>query len=316
MRRVTILLTFVMIIALVGEVFWALPSLGTTTSVTISKISPTQTPHIPSFYIPDPVPKISARSAYILDPDNPQKFAVSYHGDTAYAMASTTKIMTALVVLLTTPDLKRIITIPSAISKLPSDASVMHISAKQKYSVQDLLYGLLLPSGDDAAIALAIGTADSEDAFVTRMNTVAGFLQLHQTQFANAHGLDEPNHHTSAHDLAVLTGYALQNTLFRQIVGTEKYTIPANSTHPQMEMVNTNKLLDTTQTPGSQFANLGIDGVKTGYTGDAGRCLVIHAQKDKHNLIVVVMGEKDDPARFTDSATLLSWGFQQLQHMP
>lgn len=227
-------------------------------------------------------------------------------------MASTTKIMTAVVAILTgDPDQR--ITIPPDIGQLAGeDASQMccptlHIG--QQFTLRELLYGLLLPSGDDAAIAIADGVAGSQITFVARMNQVAVWLGLTQTHYANPHGLDAPGHYTTAHDLARLAAFALELPLFREIVAQSHYLIAATASHPAIDLKNSNQLL-------TLDASLGVDGVKTGFTGNAGYCLVLAARHGGRDLIAVVMGDPTSPARFADGAALLTWGFARSSQQP
>ena len=280
---------------------------------------PTATPFVP--HVPPPV--IQASAAYMLDPATGDVL-YSLHGTDQRAMASTTKIMTAIVTILMTTSLDQPVTVRSDVNQLSVDASRMYCEPGQVYSLRDLLYGLLLPSGDDAAVALADGVAGSQAAFVARMNVVAGWLQLTQTHFVNPHGLDTDGlvadgNYTSAADLAKLTEFAMQFPTFRQIVATGKYSIPATTTHGRLDLINTNEFLifnpaDASQNFTATGASLGVDGVKTGFTGNAGYCLVLDARHNGHDVVLVLLGEADTLApqqRFTDGTALLTWIFAQ-----
>jgi serine-type D-Ala-D-Ala carboxypeptidase (penicillin-binding protein 5/6) len=147
--------------------------------------------------------------------------------------------------------------------------------------------------------------AGSQNAFIAIMNRIAAWLGLTQTHYANPHGLDAPDHYTTARDLARLAAFALTLPLFRQIVAQSRYTIPASASHPAIALVNSNVLLIDGTT-------LGVDGVKTGFTGNAGYCLVLDARRQGHELIAVLLGDPTGDARFTDGAALLQWGFSNL----
>ncbi len=260
-------------------------------------------------------------AATVYDPQTGQTL-LAHNADRAHPIASTTKMMTALVVLFYGNNLDQKITITSAmyyneiVPLKQASATVMGINGPgEQYTLRDLLYGLLLPSGDDAAVAIADGISGSETAFVARMNGLAHWLQLTQTSYSNPHGLDQIHHHnlSSAADLARLAQVAMYLPDFRRIVATPSYTIPANATHPALKLTSTNILL----TAGK---SLGIDGVKTGFTGckdtdtgdlGAGDCVVLHALLGGHELYVVVLGDGAGNERFIDGAALVAWGFQE-----
>jgi D-alanyl-D-alanine carboxypeptidase len=246
------------------------------------------------------------------------------------AMASTTKIMTALVTLLSATPLDQPVTVGNEIAGLDvNSASLMYVSQGQSYTVRELLYGLLLPSGDDAALVLAKAIGGSQAAFVARMNTMASFLGLTETSFINPNGLDDNTlagaDVTSAHDLAILAAFAMQNATFRQIVATPTYTVPATATHEANPMDTTNEFLSNKHTKAgydftSQGTALGIDGIKTGFTGLAGRCLVVEARFRGHMVILVELKESGVPdtdvtyeQRFIDATNLLKWLETQYQ---
>jgi D-alanyl-D-alanine carboxypeptidase (penicillin-binding protein 5/6) len=179
--------------------------------------------------------------------------------------------------------------------------------------MQDLLYALMLPSGDDAAVAIADAMSGSVPAFVTQMNNYAHHLKLNNTHFVNPDGLTyllpneqpDPNHYTTASDLAHLARYAMQNPLFAQIVQLQEYDLPLTDTHRAYVWKTTNEFL-------SEYA--GATGIKTGFTEEAGDCLVFSAYSNAHHLIGVLLHDGDTLAdadqRFVDAAKLLDWGFQ------
>ncbi len=268
--------------------------------------SPTATPPAP---VPSPTPVVelppapvnSAVAALLLDPST-GGVLLTQNADQRLPMASTTKIMTA-VVAITAGKLDQRITIgPDATALDHSEDSVAGLKLGDSLTLQDLLYALMLPSGDDAAIAIADGVAGSQSAFVSLMNLEALLLGLRDTHYADVHGLDTPGHYTTARDLAALTRFAMRFPIFAQVVGTASYTLPATEHHHAYSWQTTNKLLSTLLYPGAI-------GAKTGYTGNAGDCLVFVAKRPYGELIGVLLGEPNDQARFGDATALLNWGF-------
>lgn len=251
-------------------------------------------------------PAITARAAALYDATT-GKMLLSTNADSEMPMASTTKIMTA-VVALTYGKLDQPITVgPDAVALDNQGTSIAGLKQGETLTLRELLYCLMLPSGDDAALAIADGVGGSQAGFVALMNLEAGLLGLSHTHYANPHGLDEPGHFTSAGDLIRLTAYAMRSPVFAQAVDTAVITLPANATHHAFVLTNTDELL-----PGEPFAYDGAIGVKTGYTGGAGYCLVFEATQPQGTLIGVVLGESQYDARFTDATALLTWGFSQL----
>ena len=157
--------------------------------------------------------------------------------------------------------------------------SRLGLSTNDTISVQDLLYGLMLCSGNDAAVALAEHCSGSVENFANLMNAKAQELSLSSTHFVTPHGLDNPEHYTTVRNFAVLTDYALNNPLFLQIVGTKYYDVFINGVPKSIH--NTNELLGYLPT---------VYGVKTGYTSQAGRCLVSSAKNNNLDIIVIVLG--------------------------
>ena len=266
----------------------------------LSPAAPSDTP-APSYTPPAPLPATSAPALLLMDPDTGAIYAAA-NADQERAMASTTKIMTA-VVALTMGKLDQQITVGPDLSALAgTGASLANLRQGDTLTLHDLLYALLLPSGDDAAIVIADGVAGSQDNFIRLMNFEAALLGMRHTHYADVHGLDAPDHYTTARDLATLTRFAMRNPTFAQIVATAHYTLPATAAHGTYSWDNTNLLLSSEYYPG-------ISGVKTGFTGNAGACLVFAAARPYGRLLGVVLGEPDDQARFTDAAALLDWGF-------
>lgn len=246
-------------------------------------------------------PVLHARAAYLINPDT----GVVYFASTADAqlpMASTTKIMTA-VVALSVGTLDMPITVQKdAIGLADGLASSAELKAGETLTLRDLLYALLLPSGDDAAVAIADGIAGSQERFVALMNGESALLGLWHTHYNDVHGLDTPDHYTTARDLARLAAFAMHSPTFSRIVATARYSVPATADHDAHTWVTTNELL--TDAPYS-----GVTGVKTGFTENAGRCLVFTATRPYGQLLGVLLNEPDSATRFSDAKALLDWGF-------
>jgi len=235
------------------------------------------------------VPAVSAKHAVLMDC---QSGRVLYEQDShsAARIASTTKIMTAIVVL-ECCDLQSEVAVPKA--AVGVEGSSLYLKEGEILTVEELLYGLMLHSGNDAAVALAQYCAGSVEAFSDKMNDKAEELQLENTHFVNPHGLDEEAHYSSAYDLAVLTSYALQNDDFLRIVSTRQVTVGGRT------LTNHNKML---------WQYDGAVGVKTGYTKAAGRILVSAAEKNGRTLVAVTI---HDPRDWEDHKKLLDYGFNQ-----
>jgi serine-type D-Ala-D-Ala carboxypeptidase (penicillin-binding protein 5/6) len=210
-------------------------------------------------------------------------------------MASTTKLMTAYLALRELPLRKRVVAPPY--HPIPGE-SLLGLEAGERISVRDLLYGLLLPSGNDAAVTLADGVAGSVPAFVGQMNRAAARLGLRDTSYSNPIGLDEPGNYSSPKDLAKLAIDLRRDPLFRRIVDTSSKTLRTGS-HPRT-VVNRNDLLERMPW---------VNGVKTGYTPDAGNVLVASGTRRGVTLVSVVMGAATEAARDDDTLALLRYGF-------
>lgn len=215
--------------------------------------------------------------------------------NTESAMASTTKIMTAIIVLENCKNLEDVVTIGAKAAN--TGGSRLGLKKDDKISVNDLLYGLLMRSGNDAAVALANYVSGSVESFANLMNNKAESLGLTHTHFVTPHGLDNPNHFTTPYELAYITDYALQNIIFATIVKTKFATIKINDV--PRELKNTNELL---------LGNIdGVYGVKTGFTGNAGRCLVTAVKRNNIDLIIVVLGADTRKDRAKDTLKLIDY---------
>lgn len=211
-------------------------------------------------------------------------------------IASTTKIMTALLAI-ECGDLKGIATVsPNAAGV---EGSSIYLRSGEKITLEDLLYGALMHSGNDACVAIAENIAGREEIFVAWMNHKARLLGLKNTNFSNTNGLPAKDHLSSAYDLAVLARTALENPLFSKMVASKGHIISGPG--GRRSLVNTNQLL---------WGYQGADGVKTGTTSAAGQCLVSSASRDGRRLIAVVLHSGN---RYADSVKLLSYGFSQFE---
>ena len=217
------------------------------------------------------------------------------------AMASTTKIMTAIIVLENCKNLDEVVTISAKAAG--TGGSRLGLKKDDQVTVNDLLFGLLMRSGNDAAVALANYTAGSVENFANMMNKKAQELGLVNTHFVTPHGLDNPNHYTTAYELAKLADYALKNSVFSTIVKTKYVTIKINN-QPK-ELKNTNELL---------LADVeGVYGVKTGFTGNAGKCLVTSVKRNNMDLIIVVLGADTRKDRAKDTLKLIDYAFKEFK---
>ncbi|MBV9690925.1 MAG: D-alanyl-D-alanine carboxypeptidase [Ktedonobacteraceae bacterium] len=260
---------------------------------------------IPELTQHGPPPTTNAFTAYLVDADTSRVLTDS-NGEKPLSMASTTKIMTALIAI-QTGDLDQLVTIKQdAYDEVHLYAgSSANLVVGDQLPLRDLIYGLMLPSGDDAAIAIADALAQTPANFAQRMNLFALRLHLFQTHYTNPDGLTpdgniNSNHYTTAADLVHLTNYAMTLPLFRQVVQTQRYIVaPTAQTHAYT-WDNTNKLLQIYP---------GATGTKTGYTQEAGYCLVFSATHANHHLVGVLLDDTDSDHRFHDAITLLNWGF-------
>lgn len=241
------------------------------------------------FLLPVKVQALSARRAVVVDGVTGRQLYGLRETEQAL-IASTTKIMTALVVCEQCNVLDTFCVPRQAVG---IEGSSMYLQEGERLSIQELLYGLMLSSGNDAAVALAIYCGGSVESFVALMNDKARALGLTHTHFANPNGLDDPQHYSSAQDLAALAVYAMKNPIFSKTVSTK--TVSAG----QRYLTNHNKLL---------WRLAGADGVKTGYTKAAGRTLVSSAVRDGRRLIAVTL---DAPNDWQDHGVLLENGFSK-----
>ena len=215
------------------------------------------------------------------------------------AMASTTKIMTSII-LLENGDLTQTVTISAKAAG--TGGSRLGLKKDDKITMKDLLYGLMLKSGNDAAVAIAEIVGGSVEGFAELMNAKAKELGLENTHYVTPHGLDDPEHYTTAYELAKLADYALKNETFAKVVNTQNYTVTING-YPK-EISNTNELLG--------YLN-GVNGVKTGFTNNAGRCLVTSVNRDGFEIITVVLQADTKNIRTKDSIKLIEYVYENYE---
>ena len=212
-------------------------------------------------------------------------------------MASTTKVMTALLAI-ENGDLSAPVTCSANAFGVPGTS--IYLAEGETLTLEQMLYGLMLASGNDAAVAIAEHIGGSVPQFVQRMNARAAELGAANTHFANPNGLPDDTHVTTAYDLARIARAAMGNDTFRKIVSTQRAEIPWAGRSYNRHLKNKNRLLESYP---------GATGVKTGYTKAAGRCLVSSAKRDGMELIAVILKGKTSPDRFADAQTLLNYGF-------
>ena len=240
---------------------------------------------------------ISAESAILIDADSGEILYGSNYSQ-KMPMASTTKIMTAVVAIENMP-LDTKIKIPAVATGI--EGSSIYLCAGEILTLEQLLYALLLSSANDAATAIALSVGGSIEGFADMMNEAAKRIGLEDTHFENPHGLDGEDHYTTAEDLARLTAYALALPKFREIVSTYKKSIPFDNKENGRLLVNHNKLLRSYS---------GAIGVKTGFTKKSGRCLVSAAERNGVTLIVVTLNAPND---WQDHTMMLDYGFENYE---
>ena len=237
-------------------------------------------------------PDLNSRACVVID----RKSNIILYGkneNEQRKMASTTKIMTSLIII-ENCDLKETVEISKKVAG--TGGSRLGLKAGDKITIHDLLYGLMLRSGNDAAVALAEYAGGDIESFAELMNKKAQELSLSNTHFETPHGLDSDNHYTTAYELALLSNYALNNKTFSQIVGTKDYTITING-NPK-NITNTNELLGNLN---------GVYGIKTGFTNGANRCLVTACKRGDIDIICVVLGADTKKFRTQDSVKLINY---------
>ncbi len=243
---------------------------------------------------------LSAKYACLMDAQTGQ-ILFEKNGYTEHSMASTTKIMTALLAIEnSTP--QEIVTVSA--NAAGTEGSSLYLKSGEKIAMGDLLYGLMLESGNDAAVAIAEHIGKSTDGFAKMMTDRAHEIGATQTAFKNPNGLDAEGHYTTACDLALITRHAMKNPVFSEIVSTKRKTTDGALGTTIRSFYNHNKLLSLYP---------GCTGVKTGFTKKTGRCLVSSATRDHVSLICVTLNAPDD---WNDHKRLLDYGFSVQKAKP
>ena len=241
--------------------------------------------------------ELSAKSAVLYEPVT-QRIIFGLNEEERMPMASTTKIATAITVL-ENMKLSDMVTVSKKAAE--TEGSSIWLEEGEKMSVEDLLYGLMLASGNDAAVALCEHLSDDGNRFITLMNESAKRIGCNNTSFMNPNGLDQDGHYTTALDLAKITSYGLCNPKFKEIVATQKKSISWENHKYRRIIQNHNKLLKMYD---------GYIGVKTGYTKKDGRCLVSAAERNGITLVAVTLNAPDD---WNDHIKMLDYGFEKLE---
>ena len=241
--------------------------------------------------------KISAGQAILINGNTGDILYEKSAEEKAYP-ASTTKIMTALIVLETLDEydspINQMVTVPATAEGV--EGSSIYLKRNERISIEDLLYGLMLVSGNDAAVALAEIVGGSQEKFVEMMNDKAEELGCHNTHFANPNGLFDENHYTTAKDMSVIAKAAMANPKFRDIVGAQSWDATSRQ-NDYVHFANKNKTVHQYE---------GGNGVKIGYTKTSGRTLVASAERGGESMICVVMSAPD---WFNDAYKLMDYGF-------
>ncbi len=243
--------------------------------------------------VPSMPPSTAARAAVVMEVSS-KRVLYAKNPHMKLPMASTTKIMTAILAI-EMGNLEDVVTVsPKAVGV---EGSSIYLAKGERLTLEQLLYGLMLRSGNDAAVAIAEHIGGSVENFVRLMNRKAVQIGARNTNFVNPHGLHDDMHYTTAYDLALISAYAMQNPVFRTIVSTKYKKIPWEGRSYDRVLQNKNALL---------WSYEGANGIKTGYTKVSRRCLASAALRDGMQLVCVVL---DCQPWFDDSATLLDYGF-------
>lgn len=242
----------------------------------------------------------SAQSMVVIESTN-NTIIYSKNEEAQLPIASTTKIICALTVLENCDDINKIITVPKSATLV--EGSSIYLRSQEQLSIKDLLFGLMLQSGNDAAETLAMEVGEgSLQNFAYLMNETAQKCGATNSNFVTPHGLNDKDHYSTALDLAKITSYALKNPVFKEMVSTKCHKIPATEHNTSRTLINKNKLL-------SNLEN--CIGVKTGYTKNAGRCLVSACEKDGTQIVCVVL---NCGPMFEDSAVLLKKAMSEYKY--
>ncbi len=237
-------------------------------------------------------PDVSAEAACLIDVDT-GRILYAKHADKRMRIASLTKIITAWIAV-RSGKLDKVVTVSG--HAVRQEGSSVYLGTGEQQTLRNLTYAMMLRSGNDSAMAIAEFLGGNEQRFAAIMNQEVHKLGLTHSHFMNPHGLDHPEHYSTAHDMAVITAAALHNPMFRQIVSTKFYTIPWPNQKWNRKLRNKNKLL---------WMMAGADGVKTGYTKLSGRCLASSFTRSGRQVASIVLRDGND---WVDSARLLTYG--------
>ncbi len=291
-----------MVFLLGGLFSFSSPVQGAESNPSLEEVEDTLS-NLPSTGVWADFPEISAKNAIVMEATTGTVLYARNATSLAYP-ASMTKIMTALLAL-ENSSLEDEVYFSSVAVNLPAGSSHIGMRSGEILSMENALYGLLLPSANEVANAIAETIGGSIDNFVALMNERATELGAVRTHFANPSGLHDVNHYTTAYDIAKIYAFCVQNETFLQISQTTNYVIPATNLVSETRPVQTtNKFL----LPSSPYYNENVISGKTGTTNEAGSCLVTYSQKNGLSLIIVVMGEVS-PAQYTDTAALMEYTF-------
>ncbi len=249
-----------------------------------------------------PAPPSLAVNAYLLKDFNSNQVIANYKGDERFEPASLTKIMTAYLVFnaVANRQLKLDQSLPVSVKAWKVEGSKMFIEPNKPVTVDELLHGMIIQSGNDASITLAEGVAGAEDQFADLMNKQAAKLGMKNTHFMNATGLPDKEHYTTANDLSILATALIRDFPFeyRRLYSVKEYT------YNKITQPNRNRLL---------WLDANVDGMKTGHTESAGYCLISSAKRGESRLISVVLGAVSEAMRASESQRLLNYGFQNYE---
>jgi D-alanyl-D-alanine carboxypeptidase (penicillin-binding protein 5/6) len=249
---------------------------------------------------------LNAKAAILVRTDTGQ-ILYAKNPDLVLYPASTTKIMTLLLAV-EKGDLERLVTLPQSTGEIPQDSSLVPVYPGEEMTMEDLLYGLMIRSGNDAANAVAEITEGSLEKFVQTMNERARQMKLRNTQFINPHGYHDPQHYTTARDLAAISLHMMANPQGARIASAVEYQMSATQKRGELRIVNNNELLN----PLSTHYYPGAFGIKSGYTSAAGFCYAGMAARNQGTLLAVILGSRTRNRGWDDMSRLFNYGFEKL----
>ncbi|QBD76094.1 D-alanyl-D-alanine carboxypeptidase [Ktedonosporobacter rubrisoli] len=274
---------------------------ATTVPTVLPTPSPTGMPSPTLSPTSTPPGLIHGSAAFLID-DNTGRILFDLHSHVHLPTGSTVKMMTAIIAIENMQLDQHITVKPVDLREVPQGASIAMLQAGDTLSVQDLLYGLLLPSGADAALVIAHTMAGTTEKFVALMNSKAQQLQMLDTHYSDPHGFYSQDNYSTAADLVKLARYAMHNPTFAHIVAQQNYVVAPTVSNHRYIWRNTNELL---------ASYTGATGIKTGFTYDAGFCLAFAATRQEHHLIGAELGAGSHAQIFADASKLLNMGFAE-----